>query len=332
MSNKIQWGIIATGTIANKFAADFSRVGEGELAGIGSRFTDKAKSFAKKYGIKRFYGSYRELAEDPAIDAIYIATPNHLHHDNTLMCLDAGKSVLCEKPFTLNKDQTARCIDTAVKRKAFLMEAMWMRFNPAITRLMEYLSKSSIGDIVGIRADFGFSTPFDPASRLFNPGLGGGALLDVGVYTISLAVMILGKPLEIKSMAAIGKSGVDEENSVVLRHKGDRLSVLTSGFRANTSREADIYGTEGNIKLHAPWHRAPKLTLFRNESRKTIIVRKDTFAEKSQGLNNQVDHVIGCMKKGYGESPVMPWSDSLLVMEIMDEIRTQWGLRYPQEA
>jgi dihydrodiol dehydrogenase / D-xylose 1-dehydrogenase (NADP) len=332
MNNKIRWGIIATGAIANKFAGQFSRVSEGELVGIGSRFIAKAKNFAGKYGIQHFYGSYQELADDPEIEAIYIATPNHLHHENSLMCLEAGKAVLCEKPFTLNLVQAEELITTARKKGLFLMEAMWMRFNPALVKVREFLSASAIGEIVSIQADFGFYSPFVPEARLFNLELGGGALLDVGVYTISLAVMILGKPLIMKSVATIGKSGVDEENAVVFRYKGGQLAILTSGFRANTSREAVIYGTRGSIKLHAQWHRALTLTLYRNENRKVIPAKTITFPEESQGLNNQVDHVIDCLKEGMEESPIMSWKDTLTVMEIMDEIRGQWRLRYPQES
>jgi dihydrodiol dehydrogenase / D-xylose 1-dehydrogenase (NADP) len=332
MSNKIRWGIIATGAIANKFAGQFSRVKEGELVGIGSRFLAKAKDFAGKYGIKHFYGSYQELADDPEIDAIYIATPNHLHHENSLMCLESGKSVLCEKPFTLNKVQSEELITTARGKGLFLMEAMWMRFNPALVKVREYLSASVIGEIVSIQADFGFYSTFVPEARLFNLELGGGALLDVGVYPISLAVMVLGKPLIIKSAATIGKSGVDEENAVVFQYKGGQLAILTSGFRANTSREAVIYGTKGSIKLHAQWHRALTLTLYINENSKIIPEETVTFPEESQGLNNQVDHVIDCIRKGVQESPIMSWKDTLTVMEIMDEIRSHWGLRYPQEV
>jgi len=331
MDTKINWGIIATGNIAGKFCHQFKGVNKGKLMAVGSRFYRKEKEFAQKFGIDRFYGSYEECAGDPDVDVIYIATPHNLHYECICMCLEAGKAVLCEKPFTLNYRQTKEVITLARRKQLFLMEAMWMRFNPAIVKTREYIASKTIGKIVSIYADFGFFSPFDRASRLYRRELGGGALLDIGVYPISFAVMLLGKPSTIKSVSIIGETGVDEQNAILFQYTAGQIAQLSSGFRANTNREAYVYGTEGCIKLDASWHRSLKLTLFQNERREPKPVKTIRFAGKSQGLHLQANHVIECLDRGLTESPVMPLAHTLLVMEIMDKLRAEWGVEYPLE-
>jgi len=327
----MNWGIIATGSIAHKFCRQFGRVKKGKLLAVGSQYYRREKEFAQKYGIDRFYGSYQECAHDPDVDTVYIATPHTLHYECIHMCLDTGKAVLCEKPFTINLKEAKAVIALARQKKLFLMEAMWMRFNPAIVKVREYIASKAIGEIVSVYADFGFFTPFNPVHRLFNPTLGGGALLDVGVYPVSFAVMLLGKPSRIKSVATIGKTGVDEQNALLFHYADGQIAQLSSGFRANTNREAFVYGSKGYIKLDAAWHRSLKVTLFQNDNREAKLVETSAFPEESQGLNLQADHVIDCLEKGLTESPVMPLDETLLVMEIMDELRAEWGVVYPSE-
>lgn len=327
MKNTIKWGIIATGNIANKFARQFKNVKNGKLIAVGSRKLETAKSFADKYKIKKYYGSYAELVNDSEVDAVYIATPNNLHMENTLSALNAGKHVLCEKPFAINAEELEKMILLARKNNIFLMEAMWMRFNKSIVKLRELLKKNIIGDIITIKSDFGFFSPFEPEHRLFNPELGGGALLDIGIYPISLTFMILGKPDSIKSYAYLGKTGVDEQNVIIFKYNSGQMAQLSSGFRCDTDRETYIFGAKGFIKLDAAWHRSEKIIINIRDKKPEEI----NFDSNSHGLNYETEHMIDCINNGKLESDIISLDESLQIMKTMDKIRFEWNFKYPNE-
>ncbi|MEC8437432.1 MAG: Gfo/Idh/MocA family oxidoreductase, partial [Pseudomonadota bacterium] len=256
MNKPIRWGILGTGLIAAEFAKAMHHVRDAELLSVGSRTRSSARDFANAHGIAHAHASYEALAEDPNVDVVYIATPHTLHFENTLLCLQAGKHVLCEKPFALNTAQVTDMVIAAREHKLFLMEAMWMRFIPLIRDLVRRLAENEIGEVKMLQADFGFRAPLDPSSRLFNLDLGGGALLDIGIYPLAFATLLLGEPEEITSVAHKTTTGVDEQSAYLLRHSQGQISVLASALRTQTSMSASVYGSHGHILLPKQFWRA----------------------------------------------------------------------------
>lgn len=328
MKNKIRWGILSTGRIAHRFAEAIRESRDAELIAVGSRTMDKAQAFAAQHNVPHAHGSYESLANDPDVDAIYISTPHPMHKDNSILCLQAGKAVLCEKPFTVSAAEARAVIDVARAKGVFLMEAMWTRFLPGLAKVRELIAAGAIGEPRMISADFGFRAPFDPASRLFDPWLGGGSLLDVGVYCVSLASMIFGRPARVAGLATLGATGVDEQAAWVLGYQKGELAVLSSAVRTNTPHEAWINGTEGAIKLHAPWYAPTRLTLRRARQGEQII---DTPIE-GNGFGYQAAEVAACLRAGRPESAILPLDETLSIMQTLDQIRAQWGMTYPFEA
>jgi len=322
-----KWGIMGTGWIAEKFAADLKQVKQAELTAIGSRTSESAQKFAAEHDIPQVYGSYQELVDDPDVDVIYVATPHPFHKENVLISLRAGKAVLCEKPFTVHSTELVELIQYARENKLFLMEAMWTRFLPPIQKVRQWLKEGQIGEVQLLKADFGFRTEWDPNNRLLNPKLGGGALLDAGIYPISFASMVMGyKPDKINSTAHIGSTGVDEQFSVLLSYPNGKTASLNGAVRLNLNNEAYIYGTEGSI--HIPnFLMAKTASLFRDNQ----VIETYTDDRKTDGYAFEAEEVSRCIQEGVTESPIMPLDESLGIMNIMDEIRKQWGLRYPFE-
>lgn len=328
MAEKLRWGIIGTGNIAGQFARGLEAVSNVELVAVGSRTQESADAFGEKFNVPKRHSSYEALANDPQVDAVYISTPHNLHYDNTLLCLDAGKAVLNEKPFAINAKETKGMIDRAREKKLFLMEAMWTRYFPIMYRLRELLAEGVIGEVRLVQVDFGFRTNFNPKGRLFDPELGGGALLDVGIYPNSLASMILGKPNRITSMATLGETGVDEQSAMILGYEGGQLSVLSCAVRTNTPHVAVINGTDGRITIHPSWWKPTKMTVEVRDKDAEVIDLPYT----GNGYNYEAEEVARCLEAGKLESDVMPLDETLSLMQTLDEIRAQWGLKYPMEA
>ncbi len=327
MTKTIRWGILGTGAIAHKFATGLGDLPDVELLAVGSRTQDSADAFADEFKIERRYSSYEALAKDADVDAIYISTPHPFHKENTLLCLANGKAVLCEKPFAINAKETLEMITFAREKKLFLMEAMWSRFLPHIVKVRELLDKDTIGEVRMLKADLGFRTDVNPEGRLFNPDLGGGALLDVGIYPISLAYMFFGAPVEVKSFARLGSTGIDEEASIILSHREGQLSLLSTAIRLNTPHEALVIGTKGYIHIHRYWWAPSHLTLHL-DGKKPKKIKIDT---PLNGYNYQALEVSQCLREGKLESDIMPLDETLAIMKTLDTIRTQWGLKYPME-
>ena len=327
MSETLRWGVIGAGNIARKFAAGLGAVEGAELRAIGSRSRQKADAFGDEFGVPHRHAGYEALVGDPDVDAVYVATPHSLHAEHTILALAAGKAVLCEKPFAVNADQARRAIDVARREKLFLMEAMWTRFFPIMYRLRELLAEGGLGEIRMVTADFGFRAEVDPESRLFNPALGGGGLLDVGVYPVSLMSMVLGRPSRIASLAEIGVTGVDEQAAVVFGYPGGQLAVLETGVRTTTPQQAHVIGTEGRIRIHPPWWRPERMTIQRPGADDEEI----HLPAEGNGFNYEAGEVARCIARGKTESGVMGLDETLAIMETLDEIRAQWGLKYPME-
>ena len=325
--NKVRWGILGTGAIARQFVRGLRSLPEAEVFAVGSRSEASAAKFADERNIPRRHASYDALASDPDVDVIYIATPHPFHAENATLCLRAGKAVLCEKPFCVNAAQAERVIELARERRLFIMEGMWTRFFPLMEELRSLLSEGAIGGVRMLNVDFGFRADLDPASRLFEKRLGGGALLDVGVYCVSFASMVLGRPSGFVSLPHLGETGVDEQASVILEHEGGRLANLSIGVRTNTPQEATIMGTEAYIRIHAPWWRPESMTISRPGTEDEIV----EAPVSGNGFNYEAAEVMRCLEAGKTESDVMPLDETLSVMRTMDGIRAEWGLRYPGE-
>lgn len=328
MAKRIRWGILGPGSIARQFAKGLSVLPDAELLGVGSRTQSRADGFADEFGAPRRYGSYEALAADPDIDVVYVATPHPMHKDHSVLCLKAGKAVLCEKPFTVNRKEAETVLRVAKEEKRFIMEAMWTRFLPIVERVREWLRAGIIGEPRMVQADFGFRAGFNPQSRLFDPALAGGGLLDVGVYCVSLASMVFGEaPHDVKTLADIGATNVDEQAAAVLGYSGGRLALFCCGVRTSTPQDALIMGTGGMIRLHPPFWRGTCATLSvaGNEPETVELPYAGT------GYNCEAAAVGECLRAGRLECNVMPHKETLQVMETLDRIRAEWGLVYPME-
>ena len=322
-----KWGIIGPGKIAAKFAAALPLAGRATLEAIASSNEDRAKEFAGKFGAARFYTRYEDLATDPQIDAVYIATPHGFHAEHALLCLRHGKAVLCEKPMALSGRQVQTMIDAARENKAFLMEAMWSRFLPVIDKTLELIRDHQLGTVKSVRADFGFLAPFNPEGRLYNLRLGGGSLLDIGIYPLFLCLLLLGEPDTIHAAGHLAPTGSDESCQAILHYQDGRSAMISSTLACQTSISAEIAGTAGMIQLPTPWYKNDKLTLLRpGEEAKTLTVEPMV-----NGFEYQIREVTACLDKGILESPLHSHADSLLLSRTMDAIREQIGVKYPEE-
>lgn len=328
MSKKIRWGILATGAIAKQFAEGLAVLPDAELAAVGSRSQAGADAFGDAYKVPRRHGSYEALANDPEVDIIYVATPHSMHKDNSLMCLEAGKHVLCEKPFTINQAEARVVVEKAREKGLFLMEGMWTRFIPAVVKARELIAAGAIGEVRMVQSHFGFRAEPDDAGRLTDPALGGGSLLDVGVYPIAFSYMIFGgKPERIVSMAALGKDNIDEQAAFLLGYPGGRIAVCTSAVATVTPWDTFVLGTTGMIKVHAPFWTSERVSILREEQPDEVY----DCPRGGNGFNCEAAAVMECLRAGKTEHPWMPLNETLDIMGTMDEIRAQWGLKYPME-
>jgi len=326
MQTSIRWGILGTGNIAGQFARGLGNASGSQVVAVGSRSIEKAEAFALEYGIPHRHGSYAAVAQDPEVDVIYIATPHALHRDNTLMCLQSGKAVLCEKPLAIDEEQAREMINLAQKRELFLMEAMWTWFLPPFVRLQQMLADKLFGRVRFVSADFGFKMERNPAGRLFDPNLGGGSLLDVGIYPISLANMILGRPVKASGEAIIGPTGVDEQAAIVLRYENGALASLFSAIQTRTYQHAGVFGTEGYVHFGSHWWKGGPMLVTVGE--KTWRIEEPVVGN---GYQYEADEVARCLHAGKIQSDVVSWEHSLSVLNTMDRLRNLWGLKYPME-
>lgn len=326
MSDTFRWGILGCGNIAKKFATGLQALDNAELAAVGSRSKEKADAFADEFGGDRRHDSYEALVADPDIDAIYVATPHPFHLEHSVLCLEAGKPVLCEKPFTINRKQAEELVAVSREKNVFLMEAMWTRCLPLARKVLQLIDEGAIGEVRMVQADFGFRANVNPEGRLFSLDLGGGGLLDVGVYAVSFASMILGTPESILSAAEIGETGVDEQAAIILKYQTGQIATLACGVRTRTPHEATVLGTDGYIRLHTSFWNGTKGTLFRGNDSEEI---DEPYA--GNGYNCEAEEVANCVRAGKIESDIIPHDETIAIMGVLDDIRAQWGLKYPME-
>ena len=328
MSEKIRWGFMGLGSIARRFGSCFPYAPDAEIYAVASRSQAKADAFGAEFGASKCYGSYEALVADPDVDVVYIGTPHNFHLPHTLLSLDAGKPVLCEKPFAVNAAEASVMIERARATKLFLMDAFWTRFFPVMVKLRELLADKAIGDVMLMQADFGYRTgQIDPDSRIYSPDLAGGALLDVGSYCVQLASMVYGRqPSEIISQCTLGATGVDELSVSVFKYSDYEMATLATSIRLNTPHEARIVGTDGHITIPSWWH--PKELILSRPGADSETFR---FEHEGEGFQFEVMAVGDCLRAGATESDVMPLDETLAIMETLDRIRDIWGLRYPFE-
>ncbi len=327
MQKTVRWGILGPGRISRKFAAGLQAAEGAGIAAVGSRSLVRAEQFAAEFGVPRAYGSYRSLVDDDGVDAVYIGTPHSFHRDHAILALRAGRHVLVEKPFAINAAEASEMIAAARGEKLALMEAMWMRFIPSITEVRRLVAAGTIGEVRRVEADFGFRAGFDPNDRLFDPNLGGGALLDVGIYPLSLAHMLLGEPATVGGTARLGETGVDEESTAILGYAGGRQAVLTMAVRRDTRCDAFIQGTEGSIRIPPAWWRSERIELVeKGRSERTI-----DLPFKGNGYTHEAEEFMDLVRVGGTGSEVMSLDESLSIIRTMDRIREHWGLKYPME-
>ena len=323
----INWGILGCGGIANKFAHDLNMVDDCKLFGVGSRSIDKAISFAKLNNATKAFGSYEELVQDENIDVIYVATPHPYHKDNTILCLNNGKHVLCEKPFAMNSTEVAEMIKAAKLNNKFLMEAIWTQFFPYMSKLKEIIAEGRLGDIKMIEADFGFKADFNPHSRLFDINLGGGALLDIGIYPLFLCHSLLGPPSAINSVATIGKTNVDESTCMSLKWDSGVLASLNCTVLTDTKSVAKIFGTEAYVEIDSRWHESKSMSIKNRDG----IVETFSFEDDYKGYAYEIQEVNDCLKNSKTESETLPLQFSKELIDSLDKIRDQIGLTYPAD-
>ena len=325
----IRWGILATGWIAGQFTEDLLRLPDAEVVAVGSRAADAAQAFATRYGVGRAHGSWQALAEDPDVDVVYVATPHSAHHAATRLCLEAGKAVLCEKPFTLDLPTTQDLVDTARSRGLFLMEAMWTRTNPAIRRMRELVAEGAIGDVTHVQADFGVRGPFPAGHRMRAPELGGGALLDLGVYPITIAHLFLGRPDAIRAWAALHPEGTDANTGLIFGYSSGAVATLQCGVGGETSQRATITGTDGRIEVPRLFFRPDGFTLTRATGPRAGAVEQVDLPIEGNGMIYEAREVQRCLREGLTESPLVPLDTSLEIMRILDDTRALIGVTYP---
>ncbi|HTH13120.1 MAG TPA: Gfo/Idh/MocA family oxidoreductase [Spirochaetia bacterium] len=322
----LRWGILGTGWIADRFVDDLKRLEGHRAALVGSRTLAKAQEFATRHGMARAVGSYEALANDPEVDVVYVASPHPHHHAHARLALEAGKAVLLEKPFTMDAREAADLVALARNQGLFLMEAMWTRFLPHTAALRRVLGSGVLGEVVQVQADHGQWFPRDPHHRIFAPELGGGALLDLGIYPVSFAWFVLGAPERITAVSTPAFTGIDGTTSMVLQYPTGAHAVLTTTSLARTPNRALIAGTEARIEID-PWFFTPtSFTVIRTDG--TVLERFHVPYE-GHGLREQAAEVGRCLASGLTESPLLPLDESVAILGTLDEVRRQIGLTYP---
>ena len=326
----IRWGILGCGRIARKFAADLHLVADAELTAIASRNKETLELFAKDFPCKHLHNSYEALAANDEVDVIYVATPHSHHYEHTMLCLNHNKAVLCEKAFAINSRQAKEMIKTAKERKVFLMEALWTKFLPHYKKLQELLQQKALGEIKSVLVNFGFKTSDKSPQRLFDPLLGGGTLLDIGIYNVFITMSVLGKPDSIEATMTPSSTGVDEQIAVLFKYNSGAIAQLFSSFTTNLPIQAEINGTEGCITLTTRFYEpSATIQLYRQMPGEKEIIAVEK--EAGVGYHYEARHVNECLKKGLIESPVMTHADTLLLMEILDRIRKKARIEYPAD-
>lgn len=327
MAKKVNWGIIGLGKIAAQFAEDLLYVENAYLYGVASRDKERAESFARKFGAVVHYEGYESLVRDPNIDIVYVATPHVFHFENTMLCLKNNKAVLCEKPMGMNQMEVKAMIEEAKSRNLFLMEALWTRFIPGTIKLMDLVESKVIGDIIEVRADFGFLSDMNPEGRMYSKSLGGGSLMDVGIYTVYLSLLLLGRPYKIEASANFTQTMVDSSCSITLMYSENGIARLSSSICEETPVQSTIYGSNGSIHLPKNFHHTKSISVS--------ILNGNNLEVRTPYLGNgyyyEILSVMQSLSENKIENEKMPHSDSLALITILDNVREVIGLEYSND-
>ena len=326
MMKKYNWAILGCGKIAKEFSDDLKLLPNARLYAAASRELSNAQEFATKMGFKVAYGSYEEMVADPKVDIVYVATPHSFHHQHTLLCLDNKKAVLCEKAFAINKNEAKEMVDSAKKNNTFLMEAFWTMFHPGFTKIIEIIKSEDLGKLKVIRSDMAFNAPFDAHNRLYNIKLGGGSLLDIGIYPVFAALTSLGVPEKIKSLTDFSITGSEESISMIFRYKNGEMANLTSSFASFSPTQTEYWFEKGYVILNPKWHTPTSITVRKDGEEPQII---DSGHQEGRGYQYEAAHVMECLDAGKIESDKMSWQTSLDLMGILDRIRADAGITFP---
>jgi predicted dehydrogenase len=327
MGKKYKWGILAPGKMSAKFTKGLKLLDNAELYAVGSRDYDRSKKFAEEFGFRKYYGSYEELAGDPDTDIIYIASPHSHHHDHVMLCLRNRKAVICEKAFALNSKEAEEMIKEAGKQKVFLMEALWPPFQPLYIKAKNILESGIAGQIIHLNARFGFQAPYNPADRKFNLGLGGGSLLDIGIYPVIDALWFMGIPDEVTASASFSETGSEDSISIIFRYKDGRMANLYSSFRTVAGIGCDLLCENGNLYFSRARDMSQCLSVALNgKEREDFSLLPDAM-----GYQFEAAEVMKCLDNGMEESSVVPLSFSRDLMVTLDRIREAAGIVFPNE-
>ncbi|MEU8648923.1 Gfo/Idh/MocA family oxidoreductase [Streptomyces sp. NPDC048737] len=329
-TDTVRWGILATGGIAAAFTADLIDLPDAEVVAVASRTEDSARAFAERFGIPRAYGDWERLAKDADIDVVYVATPHSAHRAAAGLCLEAGRNVLCEKPFTLNLREAAELVELARDNGRFLMEAMWMYCNPMVRRLKALVDDGAIGEVRTVQADFGLEGPFPPSHRLRDPAQGGGALLDLGVYPVSFAHLLLGEPTGVSARAVLSAEGVDLQTAAALSWDSGALAALHCSLDGGTGTTASVTGSRGRIDIPAGFFHPDRFVLHRT-GRDPEEFAADPADGPRATMQHEAREVMRALRAGETESPLVPLDGTLAVMRTLDTVRERIGVRYPGE-
>ncbi len=327
MNKKYKWGIIAPGKMAAKFTNGLKLLANADLYAVASRNPERAEKFARDHGFKKYYSSYEELALDPEVDIVYIASPHSVHHDHTLLCLKNKKAVLCEKAFALNSREAEEMIEEAKRQKVFLMEALWPPFQPYFKKASEILSTGITGKPIHLHAYFSFIPPFEPEDRKFNVSLGGGSLHDIGIYPVIDVLTYMGVPDDVMAFASFGPTGSEESISAVFKYNDGRMATIYSSFKTNIGIGCDILCEKGNLTVSRGRDMNQRVILGLHGTEKETFV----FSPPALGYHWEAEEVMRCLDKGLMESPVVPLSFSRSLMKLLDKIRSAAGIVFPAD-
>lgn len=325
MGKKYKWGVMGAGKMSAKFSKGLKLLPNAELYSVGSQDQARGEHFARENGYMKSFGSYEEFASDPELDIVYIATPHTSHYENTLLCLGKGKSVICEKAFSINSKEVSVMVDSARKRNLFLMEALWPPFQPFYTKAKEILSSGILGRTVNMHAWFSFRPPYDPNDRKFNIALGGGSLPDIGIYPVIDCLTFMGVPSEIKALASFAPSGSEDSLNVVFKYDDGRLASIYSSFRTNTGIGCTIYCENGNITVTRGRDMNQYVFLEINGQDRQEFM----FSPDAMGYHWEAEEVMKCLDAGKTESDIVPLGFSIGLMKTMDRIREDAGISFP---
>ncbi|HLM07560.1 MAG TPA: Gfo/Idh/MocA family oxidoreductase [Blastococcus sp.] len=328
MDEEIRWGVVGPGRIAEKVVEDFAVVEGARAVAVASRSLERAEGFAARHGLDRAFGSYAEIMADPDVDVLYVATPHPQHHPIALGALDAGKALLIEKAFTATTAGAEEVVARARETGVFVMEAMWTRFQPAVVAVRELVADGAIGEVRSVQADLGVAREYDPVDRLFDLALGGGALLDLGVYVASFAQMLLGTPERVLVTGSLFPSGADAEATLLLDHGDGRSAALMTSLRNALPGQARVFGTTGWIDVLPRFHHPETIVLHRAGAEPEEITRPPLGA----GYAHELIEVTECVRAGRSESAVMPLADTLAVQRLLGEAAEQLGVRHTEDA